>query len=80
MAAPFVEICVAATPPEALVTLDGQPLDTTRCASVRKGSTVTIEATLAGYAPYREDHEAREGGQHAIVLTPEHGTEATPPE
>jgi hypothetical protein len=79
MAPPQVTVCVAATPPEAPVTVDGNPVDETGCTSVYSGSTVVIDAQLEGYQPYHEEIQAQDGVRHEIVLVPV-ATEPAPAE
>jgi hypothetical protein len=74
-----VQICVPVTPSEAAVTINGQPVDESGCALVREDMTVVVEATLEGYAPYREEYPAAEGGKHIVLQSTEAPVEEAPP-
>ena len=62
-----IQICVPVTPSDAAVTINGQPVDASGCALVREDKNVVVEATLEGYAPYREEYPAAEGGKHILL-------------
>ena len=79
MVPPSVQICVPVTPSEAAVMINGKPVDESGCALVREDATVVVEATLEGYAPYRGEFPAAEGGRH-ITLESETVEEAPPAE
>jgi hypothetical protein len=70
MAPPMIQVCVAATPPEAAVTVNGYAVDEQGCAGAYEQQMVTIDATLEGYEPYHEEYSPESELPHEIVLVP----------